>query len=185
MNDYMQAKQFEGINPCAPDKNEDFNISSFLKTVRPSDTDSSVIPGLGDVPDSIPMGSPHMEYNIGHISGTPINTMLPGNHSSVNNHHMSHSTPLPIRTLSGESHTPSPYSSQNSQSNVLSYDASINPPNPLPPPPMPPPIFLDDENCYNKLPPKFPTWTPANEIPKDPANWEEKGLYIFLIFTER
>lgn len=58
------------------------------------------------------------------------------------------------------------YTNQNNQNNAagMSFDGSnTNSINPLPPPPLPPPIFLDDDVCYNKLPPKFPTWTPANE----------------------
>ncbi|KZC04882.1 Regulation of nuclear pre-mRNA domain-containing protein 2 [Dufourea novaeangliae] len=184
-NDSLEAKPIEVIS-MRPSKNEstsaDFNISSFLKTVLPSSDgtqDPGGIPGLGlDIPDS-QVGSPQRSnYRhspvLGQHSVTPVISRMMG----VNNCQISHSTPLPVRNMSGESHTPSPYSSQNSQSNITGlFDAPTNnnTVNPLPPPPLPPPIFLDDENCYNKLPPKFPTWTPPNETIKEPAKWEEKG----------
>lgn len=169
---------------------EDFNISSFLKTVLPSSEstiDPGGIPGLGlDVSDAQISESPQlMNYphspareqhpvtpTLSRIINPPLTSL-----GIMNNTPMNHSTPLPVRTLSGESHTPSPYSSQNSQSNiVVPFDGLVNNIiNPLPPPPLPPPIFLDDENCYNKLPPKFPTWT-SNEPINDSTNWEDKGM---------
>ncbi|RLU14990.1 hypothetical protein DMN91_012877 [Ooceraea biroi] len=172
-----------------PSKNEssnpDFNISSFLKTVLPSSDetpDAGGIPGLGlDVSENRVESPQRPNYRhspaLGQLPVTPVISRM-GNQGGLNNCQMSHSTPLPVRNLSAESHTPSPYSSQNSQSNVTGpFDgsATANTVNPLPPPPLPPPIFLDDENCYNKLPPKFPTWTPPNEGIKESAKWEEKG----------
>lgn len=183
-----------------PSKNEsnnaDFSISSFLKTVLPSSDgtpDTGGIPGLGlDVSENQVESPQRPNYRhspaLGQLSVTPAISRIMGNQSvqsplgggvGLNNCQMSHSTPLPVRNLSAESHTPSPYSSQNSQSNVTgSFDgpANANAVNPLPPPPLPPPIFLDDENCYNKLPPKFPTWTPPSESIKESAKWEEKGM---------
>ena len=189
-NDSLEAKPIEVIN-MRPSKNEsnnaDFNISSFLKTVLPSSDgtqDPGGIPGLGlDIPES-QVESPRSNYRHSPVLGqhpvTPVISRMMVNQSTpmgVNNCQISHSTPLPVRNLSGESHTPSPYSSQNSQSNITGpFDGPTNnnAVNPLPPPPLPPPIFLDDENCYNKLPPKFPTWTPPNETMKEAAKWEEK-----------
>lgn len=178
-----------------PSKNEnsnaDFNISSFLKTVLPSvdgAPDPGGIPGLGlDISENQVESPQRPNYRhsptLGQLPGTPVISRMIGSQGAsiggLNNCQMSHSTPLPVRNLSGESHTPSPYSSQNSQSNITgSFDGptNTNTVNPLPPPPLPPPIFLDDENCYNKLPPKFPTWTPPNESIKEPAKWEEKGI---------
>ncbi|XP_033331838.1 uncharacterized protein LOC117223588 isoform X1 [Megalopta genalis] len=190
--DSLEAKPIEVIN-MRPSKNEstnaDFNISSFLKTVLPSSDgtqDPGGIPGLGlDIPES-QVGSPQRtNYRHSPVLGqhpvTPVISRMMGSQNTsmgVNNCQMTHSTPLPVRNLSGESHTPSPYSSQNSQSNItVPFDGPTNnnTVNPLPPPPLPPPIFLDDENCYNKLPPKFPTWTPPNESIKEAAKWEEKA----------
>lgn len=184
LNFFLQTNQIEVINSSGREKNEDFSISSFLKTVLPTaegPMDAGDIPGLGDALDASQGDISHGDYNISHIPGTPINKRLTNNLSNVNNHHMLHSTPITMRTLSGESHTSSPYSSQNSQNNLLTFDGNLNSANPLPPPPLPPPIFLDDENCYNKLPSKFPTWT-SNEISKEPPNWEEKGrLCLFSL----
>ena len=170
---------------------EDFSISSFLKNVLPTGGIQSVGIPSGGIPglDSVDPGadSPQIsEY--GHLSSqmgtaTPVSGRMisgaPGTPiSNHNNHQILHSTPL-RRSLADDSHTPSPYSSQNSQSNILPFvDNTIiaSPVNPLPPPPLPPPIFLDEENCYNKLPPKFPTWTSANEGTKNEnTKWEEKG----------
>ncbi|CAK9829079.1 Regulation of nuclear pre-mRNA domain-containing protein 2, partial [Anthophora retusa] len=197
-NDSIEAKPIEVIN-MRPSKNEsnsaDFNISSFLKTVLPSSDgtqDPGGIPGLGlDIPESQVESPQRSNYRHSPVLGqhpvTPVISRMMGNQSTpmgVNNCQIAHSTPLPVRNLSGESHTPSPYSSQNSQSNItVPFDGPINnnTVNPLPPPPLPPPIFLDDENCYNKLPPKFPTWTPPNETMKEPAKWEEKaGIAMFV-----
>ncbi|EZA60065.1 uncharacterized protein LOC113563395 isoform X2 [Ooceraea biroi] len=187
-NESLEAKPIEVIN-MRPSKNEssnpDFNISSFLKTVLPSSDetpDAGGIPGLGlDVSENRVESPQRPNYRhspaLGQLPVTPVISRM-GNQGGLNNCQMSHSTPLPVRNLSAESHTPSPYSSQNSQSNVTGpFDgsATANTVNPLPPPPLPPPIFLDDENCYNKLPPKFPTWTPPNEGIKESAKWEEKG----------
>nr|XP_034178089.1 uncharacterized protein LOC117603242 isoform X1 [Osmia lignaria] len=195
-NDSIEAKPIEVIN-MRPSKNEssgvDFNISSFLKTVLPSSDgtqDSGGIPGLGlDIPESQVESPQRSTYRHSPVLGqhpvTPVISRMMGNQSApigVPNCQISHSTPLPVRNLSAESHTPSPYSSQNSQSNItVPFDGPTNnnTVNPLPPPPLPPPIFLDDENCYNKLPPKFPTWTPPSEPIKEPAKWEEKGLGVF------
>lgn len=194
--DNFQAKPIEVINmrPSKNEKNADFNISSFLKTVLPSSdgtSDSGGIPGLGlDVSENRVESPQRPNYrhspSLGPHPVTPVisrminnqNTPSLGGSGGLNNCQMSHSTPLSVRNLS-ESHTPSPYSSQNSQSNITGpFDgsANANTVNPLPPPPLPPSIFLDEENCYNKLPPKFPTWTPPNEGIKDSAKWEEKGI---------
>ncbi|KOX77404.1 Regulation of nuclear pre-mRNA domain-containing protein 2 [Melipona quadrifasciata] len=190
-NESIEAKPIEVIN-MRPSKNEsnsaDFNISSFLKTVLPSSDgsqDPGGIPGLGlDIPESRVESPQRSNYRhspvLGQHSVTPVISRIMSNQNTsigVNNCPITHSTPLPVRNLSGESHTPSPYSSQNSQSNIVPFDGPTNnnTVNPLPPPPLPPPIFLDDENCYNKLPPKFPTWTPPSETMKEPAKWEEKG----------
>ncbi|XP_066590062.1 uncharacterized protein [Prorops nasuta] len=181
-NDSLEAKPIEVISSRASKNdgnNEDFNISSFLKTVLPSSDgapDPGGIPGLGL--DESQIDGVHSNYT--HSPTTPLNSRLISNQTTIlgNNCQMVHSTPLPGRNLSAESHTPSPYSSQNSQSNItLPFEnpGNTSAVNPLPPPPLPPPIFLDDENCYNKLPPKFPTWTPTNETVKEPAKWEEKG----------
>ncbi|KAK2576925.1 hypothetical protein KPH14_005544 [Odynerus spinipes] len=190
-NDSLEPKPIEVINmrPSKSENSEDFNISSFLKTVLPSSEgsqDPGGIPGLGlDVSDP-QVGSPQRpNYRhspaLGQLPVTPVlSRMMISQGSSIgnlNNCPMNHSTPISVRNLPTESHTPSPYSSQNSQSNItVPFDGSSNANvvNPLPPPPLPPPIFLDDENCYNKLPPKFPTWTSSTEI-KEPAKWEEKG----------
>ncbi|KAL0099738.1 hypothetical protein PUN28_019860 [Cardiocondyla obscurior] len=194
-NESLEAKPIEVIN-MRPSKNEknnaDFNISNFLKTVLPSSdepSDSGGIPGLGlDVSENRVESPQRPNYtlspSLGPHSVTPVISRMMSSQSTpslsgsgLNNCQMSHSTPLTVRNLS-ESHTPSPYSSQNSQNNITGpFDAPTNSStvNPLPPPPLPPPIFLDDENCYNKLPPKFPTWTPPNEGIKDSAKWEEKG----------
>ncbi|XP_011703573.1 PREDICTED: uncharacterized protein LOC105459332 [Wasmannia auropunctata] len=194
-NESLEAKPIEVIN-MRPSKNEknnpDFNISSFLKTVLPSSdgtSESGGIPGLGlDVTENR-VESPRPNYrhspSLGPHPVTPVISRMMNSQGTpslsggggLNNCQMSHSTPLPVRNMS-DSHTPSPYSSQNSQSNITGpFDGptNANTVNPLPPPPLPPPIFLDDENCYNKLPPKFPTWTPPNEGIKDSAKWEEKG----------
>ncbi|XP_012543177.1 uncharacterized protein LOC105840707 isoform X2 [Monomorium pharaonis] len=194
-NESLEAKPIEVINmrPSKNDKNNaDFNVSIFLKTVLPSSdgtSDSGGIPGLGlDVSENRVESPQRPNYRHSPSLGpvTPVISRMIGSQgtpslgggSGLNNCQMSHSTPLSVRNLS-ESHTPSPYSSQNSQSNITgSFDGPSNANtvvNPLPPPPLPPPIFLDDENCYNKLPPKFPTWTPPNEGIKDAAKWEEKG----------
>ncbi|XP_076248879.1 uncharacterized protein LOC143188477 isoform X2 [Calliopsis andreniformis] len=190
-NDSLEAKPIEVIN-MRPSKNEsnnaDFNISSFLKTVLPSSDgtqDPGGIPGLGlDIPESQVESPQRSNYRhspvLGQHTVTPVISRMMGHQNTpigVNNCQMTHSTPLPVRNLSSESHTPSPYSSQNSQSNIVPFDGPTNnnTVNPLPPPPLPPPIFLDDENCYNKLPPKFPTWTPPSETMKEAAKWEEKG----------
>jgi len=181
-----------------PSKNEnnnaDFNISSFLKTVLPiadGTPDQGGIPGLGlDVSENQVESPQRPNYRhsptLGQLPVTPVMSRMmnsqavpPLGGGGLNNCQMSHSTPLPVRNLSAESHTPSPYSSQNSQSNMAGpFDGptNANTVNPLPPPPLPPPIFLDDENCYNKLPPKFPTWTPPNESIKESAKWEDKGI---------
>lgn len=179
-----------------PSKSEsssaDFNISSFLKTVLPSSDgtqDPGGIPGLGlDIPESQVESPQRSNYRHSPVlvqhPVTPVISRMMGNQNTpigVNNCPITHSTPLPVRNLSGESHTPSPYSSQNSQSNItVPFDGPTNnnTVNPLPPPPLPPPIFLDDENCYNKLPPKFPTWTPPSETMKEAAKWEEKGMNL-------
>ncbi|XP_071557092.1 uncharacterized protein [Temnothorax nylanderi] len=194
-NESLEAKPIEVINmrPKNEKNNADFNISSFLKTVLPSSdgtSDSGGIPGLGlDVSESQVESPQRPNYrhspSLGPHPVTPVISRMISSQGTpslsgsggLNNCQMSHSTPLAVRNLS-ESHTPSPYSSQNSQSNITGpFDGptNANTVNPLPPPPLPPPIFLDDENCYNKLPPKFPTWTPPNEGIKDSAKWEEKG----------
>ncbi|KAM0736525.1 Regulation of nuclear pre-mRNA domain-containing protein 2 [Formica fusca] len=195
-NESLEAKPIEVIN-MRPSKNEnsnaDFNISSFLKTVLPSSDgtpDPGRIPGLGlDVSENRVESPQRTSYRnsptLGQLPVTPVISRMMGSQgvpplggAGLNNCQMSHSTPLSVRNLPAESHTPSPYSSQNSQSNMTGpFDGSANSSavNPLPPPPLPPPIFLDDENCYNKLPPKFPTWTPPNESVKESAKWEEKG----------
>lgn len=203
-----QAKPIEVIN-MRPPKNEknntEFNVSNFLKTLLPSSDgtpDPGAIPGLGmDVSESQVDSPQRPNYShspgLGQLPVTPVISRMIGSQGAsslggLNNCQMSHSTPLPVRNLSSESHTPSPYSSQNSQSNITGpFDSSANSNavNPLPPPPLPP-IFLDDENCYNKLPPKFPTWTPSNESVKEPVKWEEKGtkadaLCIFETRTRR
>ncbi|XP_017885983.1 uncharacterized protein LOC108628512 isoform X2 [Ceratina calcarata] len=195
-NESLEAKPIEVIN-MRPSKNEnssaDFNISSFLKTVLSSSDgvqDSGAIPFLGlDIPESqveSPQGSNYRHSPVlGQHPVTPVISRMMGSNTPmvVNNCPITHSTPLPVRNLSAESHTPSPYSSQNSQSNIISFDGPTNnnTVNPLPPPPLPPPIFLDDENCYNKLPPKFPTWTPPSEPLKEPSKWEDKaGGAIFI-----
>lgn len=181
--------------------NDEFSISNFLKTVLPgigsagAVTESAAnpggIPGLGlDAVDPRSESPQRPEYGLladqmntppsmsGRMmsgSGTPL--------SGMNNHQMSHSTPLPLsRSIASDSHTPSPYSSQNSLSNMTTLPfvdtSTLNTStvNPLPPPPLPPPIFLDEENCYNKLPPKFPTWTSTNEATKnDTSKWSDKG----------
>ncbi|CAL7935852.1 unnamed protein product [Xylocopa violacea] len=189
-NDSLEAKPIEVIN-LRPSKSEssgaDFNISSFLKTVLPSSDatqDPGAIPGLGlDIPET-QVESPRSNYRHSPVLGqhpvTPVISRMIGSQGTmgVNSCPITHSTPLPVRNLSAESHTPSPYSSQNSQSNItVPFDGPTNnnTVNPLPPPPLPPPIFLDDENCYNKLPPKFPTWTPPTETIKEAAKWEEKA----------
>ncbi|KAI4493930.1 hypothetical protein M0804_002106 [Polistes exclamans] len=190
-NDSLEPKQIEVINmrPTKSENSEDFNISSFLKTVLPSSEgtqDPGGIPGLGlDISDPQVESPQRPNYRhspaLGQLPVTPaLSRMISAQGSSLgtlNNCSINHSTPISVRNLPTESHTPSPYSSQNSQSNItVPFDGSTNATvvNPLPPPPLPPPIFLDDENCYNKLPPKFPTWTPSTEI-KEPAKWEEKG----------
>lgn len=187
-----------------PSKNEnnnaDFNISSFLKTVLPTadgTPDQGGIPGLGlDVSENQVESPQRPNYRhsptLGQLPVTPVMSRMINSQGApslggggLNNCQMSHSTPLPVRNLSAESHTPSPYSSQNSQSNMTGpFDgpANTNTVNPLPPPPLPPPIFLDDENCYNKLPPKFPTWTPPNETIKESAKWDDKGT-MFCKFS--
>lgn len=180
------------MRPKNESNNPDFNISSFLKTVLPSvdgTPDPGRIPGLGlDVSENR-VESPQRNYRnsptLGQLPVTPVMSRMMGSQgvpplggAGLNNCQLSHSTPLSVRNLPAESHTPSPYSSQNSQSNITGpFDGSANSNviNPLPPPPLPPPIFLDGENCYNKLPPKFPTWTPPNENIKESAKWEEKG----------
>lgn len=172
---------------------EDFSISNFLKTVLPggggteSGANVSGIPGLGlDAVDSRAESPQRPDYGAlaGQMNSTPMSgRMIGGPGTPLNNHQMTHSTPLPLcRGIAGESHTPSPYSSQNSLSNMTtlpyvdSSNVNASPINPLPPPPLPPPIFLDEDNCYNKLPPKFPTWTSANEGSKnDGGKWEDKG----------
>ncbi|KYQ46835.1 Regulation of nuclear pre-mRNA domain-containing protein 2 [Trachymyrmex zeteki] len=189
-NESLEAKPIEVIN-MRPSKDEqnnaDFNISSFLKTVLPlSDgtADSGAIPGLGlDVSENQVESPQRPSYSPSLGPVTPVISRMMSNQGTpavsggggLNNCQMSHSTPISVRNLP-ESHTPSPYSSQNSQNNIAGpFDGPTNNTvNPLPPPPLPP-LFLDDENCYNKLPPKFPTWMPANEGIKDSAKWEEKG----------
>ncbi|XP_057330980.1 regulation of nuclear pre-mRNA domain-containing protein 2 isoform X2 [Microplitis mediator] len=156
-----EAMPIEVINMRPKDGNE--FAPSFLKSVLPSSEAPSGIPGLGlDIPEppaETPQQSeyPHLP---GQLNSNAASRMGLGNHQ--------------LRNLANDSHTPSPYSSQGSQSNVTMAFETQNtvPINPLPPPPLPPPIFLDDENCYNKLPPKFPTWTPTNEA-KNLNTWTE------------
>ncbi|XP_012262702.2 uncharacterized protein LOC105689903 isoform X1 [Athalia rosae] len=196
-NDSLEAKPIEVIN-MRPSKTEGkadgFNISSFLKSVLPSSeiaTNNSNIPGLGLDGSGPPMKSPppgdyrHSSPLRQHL-GTPVNSRQINVQNTplgnLSNCQLPHSTPLSgVRSLTIDSHTPSPYSSQNSQGNNtsmnLAFDSTGNSVNPLPPPPMPPPIFLDDENCYNKLPPKFPTWSSGNELNKEPLGWDDKGFY--------
>ncbi|XP_058790211.1 uncharacterized protein LOC131663689 isoform X2 [Phymastichus coffea] len=177
--DILENKSSEVIDiHSSLDTNNEEPVSSFLKTVLPSSdsTNSCGIPGLGmDAADAMTDNMQCNDYrplSMGPISNTPIMgrmlgipTTPIGNHSQI-----SHSTPLHSRNLNGESHTPSPYSSENSQNNPVismnSFDSTTV--NPLQPPPMPPIEFLEDNNCY-KLPPKFPTWTFANETPKEPV----------------
>ena len=151
---FLQAKPIEVINSRNDNvANDKFNISSFLNNVLPADRapNMSGIPGLGlDATDNV---SPSADYR---------------SHQNQNSQ-MSHSTPLSMRNLDAHS----PYSNHNSQSNVAFENASVTP---LPPPPLPPPIFLDDDNCYNKLPPKFPTWAPTNDMTAEPAKWSDKSI---------
>lgn len=199
---FLQAKPIEVINmrPKSEAKG-DFNISNFLKSVLPGselNANNSNIPGLGLDGSGPPMKSPpsgdyrHSSPLRQHL-GTPVNSrQINMQNLPLGNCQLPHSTPLGgVRSLTVDSHTPSPYSSQNSQGNNtnmnLAFDNSGNSVNPLPPPPMPPPIFLDDENCYNKLPPKFPTWSSANEMNKESSAWDEKGITIvlFLFFNRK
>lgn len=166
--------------------------TTFLKTVLPTSNETPEpcgIPGLGlDAADDMPDSLECNDYRplLGRIPTTPLVgrmiSMPTTPIGSLNHMQMGHSTPLQNRSLNGESHTPSPYSSENSQINVPipnnTFDTSPVMATPLQPPPMPPIEFLDD-NCYNKLPPKFPTWTFANDPPplKGPPKWEEKGLH--------
>ncbi|XP_020296538.1 uncharacterized protein LOC109861338 isoform X2 [Pseudomyrmex gracilis] len=188
-NESLEPKPIEVIN-MRPSKNENsnFSISSFLKTVLPSSDgapDPGTIPGLGlDVSDGQVESSQHPDYRnsptLGQLPVTPTISRMnsqgtPSINSGLNNCQMSHSTPLQVRNLSAEPHN-SPYSSQNSQGNITGpFDGSANSNavTPLPPPPLPP-MFLDDENCYNKLPSKFPTWTPRSESINDPDKWKDK-----------
>lgn len=173
-------------------KSDGFNIANFLKSVLPSSdlANSSNIPGLGldaSVPTmkSSPPGdyrhsSPLRQHISAPVNSRGINLQNTTPIGSLSNCQLPHSTPLAgVRNLTIDSHTPSPYSSQNSQGNntniTMAFDNSGGSVNPLPPPPMPPPIFLNDENCYNKLPPKFPTWSSANELNKESSSWDEKG----------
>lgn len=160
----------EVINMRPKDGNE--FAPSFLKSVLPSSEAPSGIPGLGlDIPEPPAESAQQPEYP--HLPGqlnSAASRMGIGNHQ--------------LRNLANDSHTPSPYSSQGSQSNVtMAFETqSTVPINPLPPPPLPPPIFLDDENCYNKLPPKFPTWTPTNEGTRftklwTPVTFKPRGLH--------
>ncbi|KAK0169077.1 hypothetical protein PV327_002823 [Microctonus hyperodae] len=189
-NTPSEAMPIEVINmrPPKTDLGKDFVATNFLKSVLPSSDGAPNpigIPGLGlDLPEprtESPQCPDYTHLSSSQLNITPTTPRMIGAQGAtlgLNNHQLGHSTPLSIaRNLASESHTPSPYSSQGSQSNVtMSFDqptsGSINP---LPPPPLPPPIFLDDENCYNKLPPKFPTWTPANEGAKEQSEWNDDG----------
>ncbi|CAG5087755.1 Similar to RPRD2: Regulation of nuclear pre-mRNA domain-containing protein 2 (Homo sapiens) [Cotesia congregata] len=154
-----EAMPIEVINMRPKDGNE--FTPSFLKSVLPSSEAPSGIPGLGlDIPEPPPESPQRSEYP--HLPGQLNNAAR----LSLGNQ---------LRGLGNDSHTPSPYSSQGSQSNVAMVFENQNPVpiNPLPPPPLPPPIFLDEENCYNKLPPKFPTWTSTNEA-KNINTWTEE-----------
>ena len=139
-----------------------------MKTVLPISDSNCNIPGLGlDASDNLnsKIDYRHSALNISSSlsSSTPSTTIS----NLINPTAVNHSTPLSIKSLTFDTRCSSTYASQNSQKTCtgnfepLSNSNLINP---LPPPPMPPSIFMDDEPCYNKLPPKFPTWTFANEI---------------------
>lgn len=159
-----------------PDK--DFGSTNFLKSVLPAPDDapnSSGIPGLGlDVPEPRTESPQRPDYS--HLPQNQLNS-LPATPRSLNNHGMGHSTPIG-RNLGSKLHTASSYSNQSSQVVSMPFDGP-NSVNPLPPPPLPPPIFLDEENCYNKLPPKFPTWTSTSEGAKEQRpKWNDEGKLI-------
>ncbi|KAJ8678406.1 hypothetical protein QAD02_014193, partial [Eretmocerus hayati] len=186
-----KANELIDISPSAAEPKNEEPISHFLKTVMPSSdsiTDPCGIPGLGlDDTDQVISGPvPVNEYRPSmheQPSLTPITGRVMPTTSLVNlsHTHLGHSTPLQARNLNGESHTPSPYSSENSQNNATnpsnSFDGLVSAINPLQPPPMPPIEFLDDNNCYNKLPPKFPTWTFADDTPKEDSKWNDKVVF--------
>ncbi|XP_034940360.1 uncharacterized protein [Chelonus insularis] len=171
-NTPSEAMPIEVIN-MRPSKGDvkDFSAANFLKSVLPTAEgapNSSGIPGLGlDVPEPRTESPQRPDY--GHLLAGQLNPVSAGSRilnmqNTLGNHQM-------CRSLANESHTSSPYSSQGSQSNIPFDTSTAAPINPLPPPPLPPPIFLDDENCYNKLPPKFPTWTPTNEEKSMNSSW--------------
>lgn len=148
---FTQAKPIEVINMRPKNANNDFATST--------------LPGLGD------KGSSQSPHNVDYSRSPLMKRMMsnPGSHGGMNEMGLG---------------TPSPYSSQNSQSNVT-FDvphpnsSAINVP--LPPPPLPPPIFLGEDNCYSKLPPKFPTWSAPPEVNKNSSKWDNKGEYkLFL-----
>ncbi|KAL7303317.1 hypothetical protein TKK_0004507 [Trichogramma kaykai] len=176
-NQYDSVDKIDARNSLVQD-NSNEPVSNYLKTVLPASDEAPAIPGLGlDVGDMMsdkrPIQNDYRPPPVVGMAPTVDRMMNVPNapKGNLNQIHMSHSTPLQNRIINGESHTPSPYSSESSQNNTSiplnAFDSAPNPINPLLPPPMPPIEFLDDNTCYNKLPPKFPTWTFANEAPKE------------------
>ncbi|KAF7987231.1 hypothetical protein HCN44_001322 [Aphidius gifuensis] len=178
---YNKAMPIEVINmrPSKTNGGEEFN-SNFIKNVF-STTDtaqlSSGIPGLGlDVPEPR-IESPQRPDYSQLLPSTQINNSTTTSrimavhglsHTAIKNL-TSHSAPL--------SHVLLSYSNENNQNNIMPFEkSSPNTNNPLPPPPLPPPIFLDNDGCYNKLPPKFPTWTSINEGKNLNSSWSSENV---------
>lgn len=157
----MQAKPIDRIHPH-DSSNDNFNSTGFINSVSVDRVSNLGIPGLGlDTGDNSTLQSPPRGEYRPH-SGTPLGPRMANQGSQ-----MSHSTPLAMRNLNVDRHPP--YSNHNNQTNFENSNVT-----PLPPPPLPPPIFLEDDNCYNKLPPKFPTWTAANDMPNE-SKWNDKS----------
>ncbi|XP_015119557.1 serine/arginine repetitive matrix protein 1 [Diachasma alloeum] len=161
---YNEAMPIEVINmrPSKGAAGEEFPSGSFLKVPEAnSATSSGGIPGLGlDLPEPRAESPQRPDYT--HLErqvGTTTPRMGGAQGERIGgNHQIGHSTPL----ARGPGYSREQGGFEGTASSV----------NPLPPPPLPPPIFLEEEGCYNKLPPKFPTWTPANEGTKEGAKWE-------------
>ncbi|XP_063978031.1 uncharacterized protein LOC135162955 [Diachasmimorpha longicaudata] len=161
---YNEAMPIEVIN-MRPSKGvtaEKFPTGNFLKASEAnSATSSGGIPGLGlDVPEPRTESPQRPDYaHLERQIGTTTPRMVGAQVDRIGgNHQIRHSTPLAHGTV---------YPREQG-----GFEGTAGGVNPLPPPPLPPPIFLEEDGCYNKLPPKFPTWTPANEGPKEGAKWD-------------
>uniref|UniRef100_A0A0C9RCZ4 Regulation of nuclear pre-mRNA domain-containing protein 2 n=1 Tax=Fopius arisanus TaxID=64838 RepID=A0A0C9RCZ4_9HYME len=155
---YNEAMPIEVINmrPSKVAPGEEFSSGNFLKVPEANRaTSSGGIPGLGlDVPEPRTESPQRPDYaHLERQVGTTTPRMI-----GAQGERITHSTPLAHGAGYSREKTP--------------FEESGGTANPLPPPPLPPPIFLEEDGCYNKLPPKFPTWTPANDGAKEEIKWQ-------------